>query len=148
MNKPFGNSSLFLGLILLSFSHSSVLASDDWKLLQNKSILKELLSGKGLDGTDFADFYRKDGVMGYYNKAYDSTVVRIWKIKDGGEICTYIYVKPDRLVECYTLAQSSADPKLLQMTILDRGYKVQARLVTQPLQSLVDKVNSTVTPKD
>ncbi len=148
MRSPFWSYVFLLGLLSAPFSQSTAIASEDWELLKNVSNLKAMLTGKGLDGADFADYYRKDGVMGYYNKTYDSTVVRIWKIKDDGEICTYIYFKPDRLVECYTLAQSASDPELLQMTISDRGYKMQVRIVDQPLNSLVDKVNETATPED
>jgi hypothetical protein len=134
--------------VALTASRASVYAEDsqEWTAMDDPDALKQVLDDKGLDGKDFADYYRPDGAMGYYNKTFGTTVVRKWVIADDGEICTYIYVKPDKLVECFRLEKLAVDPNLIRMTISERGYSVQARLTSAPMPELVDAVNKTAGP--
>lgn len=121
--------------------------SGDWQPA-GAAELQQALSGRGLDAPDFADYYRSDGAMGYYNKAFGTVVVRKWEVQEDGEICTYIYVKPDRLVECYTMETSTSSPDLYRLTITDRGYSVTATLVDEILPELVVAVEETAGPAD
>ena len=138
-----------LGLLLSAGIAIPISAiAQDWEPINNPDELRQLLNGKGLDGEDFADYYRADGAMGYFNKQYSTTVIRKWVVGENGEICMYIFVKPDKLVSCQTVERSAVDSDLIRLTISGRGYSVQARLTNTPLQDLVDAVTKTAGPSN
>ena len=121
---------------------------DGWLAMDDPDELRLLLSGKALEGTDFTDYYRSDGAMGYYNKNTDTTVVRKWVVRADGDICMYIYFKPDKLVACNRLHRSAEDPNLFRVTIEGRGYSMQGRLIETPPKALVDTVNDVARPSN
>lgn len=141
--------SFFLALLLsgMMMATSSIAqSSEDWVPIKEKAELQNLLSGKGLEGLDYYDYYRSDGAMGYFNKSTETVIVRKWVVDHGGTVCTYIYVKPDRLVDCATFARSSADPELVRMTILDRGDVYHLKISAEPPPKLIDAINKTAGP--
>ena len=135
--------------LVLSLFATGLLAGEtqEWVAVNDPDEMRQLLSGSSLDGTDFTDFYRSDGVMGYHNKNSDTTVVRKWTVQTDGEICMYIYVKPDKLIGCSRLDRSATDPELFRITNLGRGYSMQGRLTNVVPQTLVDIVNQTAKPE-
>lgn len=134
-----------VGWFALTVSTSTI--AEEWISIDNGDELRRVLSGKSLDGGEFADYYRSDGAMGYINREYGTIVVRKWVVSDDGELCTYIYVMPEKLVECARFERSGIDQDLYRMTIISRGgNKMQARLTDTPEQTLIDAVNNVAGP--
>ena len=52
-------------------------------------------------------FYRADGNMVEHNADYDLTAIRKWAIEDSGEICRYVFVKPDHQIDCIRISKAS-----------------------------------------
>jgi len=115
--------------------------SQDWIQITDPAELTSFLSGKSLGNEEYTDFYRSDGAMAYHNRDYDTIVVRKWVVKDNGQVCTYIYVKPDKLVECTTFARSIEHPDRYQMVFLGKNFVAKGQFYEEPPQLLVDAVN-------
>jgi len=132
---------LLTGWFAMTFSTSAI--AEEWISIDNGDELLQVLSGKGLDGGEFADYYRSDGAMGYINREYGTIVVRKWVVSDDGELCYYIYVMPEKLVDCVRFERSGIDHDLYRMTIISRGgFKMQARLTDAPEQALIDAIDN------
>ena len=137
---------LFSVLAFAEAAHQVAQAQEEWKPIKDAAELRRVVSGNSFDGEFFWDYYRSDGAMAYYNKQYDSVVIRKWVIRDDAKLCTYIYVKPDKLVECTTFERSSQNPDVYRVQI-DRGYSVQMKLSKEPPWAmLVDAINDKAGP--
>ena len=134
-------------LITVSTSVSHAQDEAEWVSIDGPDEVRELLSGKFLEGEYWADYYREDGAMAYINKVYDSVVVRKWVVDDDGKVCTYIYVKPDKLVDCDSRYwRSVQNPELIRIKRESTGHNSQARLTTDPDRKLIDAINKTAGP--
>ena len=137
---------LFSVLAVAEATHQNAQAQEEWKPINDAAELRRIVSGNSFDGEFFWDYYRSDGAMAYYNKQYDSVVVRKWVVGDDAKLCTYIYVKPDKLVECTTFERSAQDPDVYRV-LIDRGYSVQMKLSKEPPRAkLVDAINDKAGP--
>ena len=121
--------------------------SGDWIAISDPAELKAFLSGKSLADDHIADYYRADGAMGYFNKEYKTVVVRKWVVGDDGLVCTYIYVKPDKLVDCTRYFRSASDPDLFKMLFTETGSSAMVKIDDPPLQILIDEVTAKAGPE-
>ena len=133
-------------LAVAEATHQNAQAQEEWEPINDPAELRQIVSGNSFDGEFFWDYYRSDGAMAYYNKQYDSVVVRKWVIGDDAKLCTYIYAMPDKLVECTTFERSAQNPDVYRV-LIDRGYSVQMKLSKEPPRArLVDAVNDKAGP--
>lgn len=86
----------------------------EWRVISDESELRELISGKLLEGTYWTYYFRADGKMGY--KQYDFISVREWKISEGGEICMAVFSRPEKIIDCETVEKTNTSPTEYRMT--------------------------------
>ena len=91
-------------------SVSAAVGETQWVSVTDPQELKELVSGKAIDGNYFTHFYRADGNMAYYYPRSNAMTVRKWTIEDDGRLCSAVYSKPDRVIDCFTFQRASDDP--------------------------------------
>jgi hypothetical protein len=122
--------------------------AEDWIPIDNGEELTQMLSGVTLEHPDYVDYYRSDGVMAYYNKLSNSIAVRKWMVDENGKVCAYIYVVPDKLVDCYVFSKSASEPGLVRMTNPERGDSYKVRITDATVPKVIDAINEVAGPEN
>jgi hypothetical protein len=140
---------MILGAIAGIFvgSISGAVADTEWVSVTDPQEVKELVSGKAIDGGYWTHFYRTDGNMAYYYYLVGNAMtVRKWTIEDDGRLCSAIYSKPDRVIDCYTYQRASDDPTKYHMKG-DTGSNVgDFEILDTPPENLVNALNEKAGP--
>lgn len=116
--------------------------AQEWEKITNPEELRELLSGKEMDGKYWVYYFRPDGKMAYL--VYDFMSVREWAIKDNGDLCLNVYSMPDRIIDCFTIDQTSSDPKQHRITGKTGVFIIK---FTEPSERLVNAVMEKAGPE-
>ena len=122
--------------------------AEDWIPIDSGEELTQMLSGVTFDHPQYVDHYRRDGVMAYYNKVYDSIAVRKWVVDDSGKVCTFIYVVPDKLVDCYLFSKSASEAGLVRMTMFERGDSYKMRITDATDPKIIQAINDVAGPEN
>jgi hypothetical protein len=104
----------FLFVVIVSLV-ASAQAETEWVAITEPDEVRELVNEKTLDGKYWKYYYRNDGNMAYYYPSTNSMTVRKWYIDDKGKVCSAIYSKPDRVIDCVTIQRASDDPTSYRM---------------------------------
>ena len=96
-------------------SVSSAQAETQWVAVTDPDEVRELVNGRTLVSTYWKYYYRSDGNMAYYDPRISTMTIRKWNIDDKGRVCSAVYSKPDRVIDCLTIQRASDDPTSYQM---------------------------------
>ena len=122
-------------------SVSAALGETQWVNVTDSRELKELVSGKAIDGNYFTHFYRADGNMAYYYLASNSMTVRKWTIEDDGRLCSSVYSKPAHVIDCFTFQRASNDPNKYHIKNQTGANSGDFVIFDTPPENLINAVN-------
>lgn len=104
--------------------------------------LRELLSGKEMDGEYWVFYFRPDGKMAYLQDDFVS--VRERTIKDNGDLCLNVYSMPDRIIDCLTIHRVDNQPGQYQISGKTGLFKITLK---EPSDRLVNAVMERAGPE-
>ena len=96
--------------ILLIGAANSALAQPKWSNISTPDAVRKVVSGKAIDGKFWIMYFRRDGNMAYYYLPSKAMTIRKWLVRKDGQLCSSVYVKPDRVISCSTILRSSGNP--------------------------------------
>lgn len=100
--------SLCTGIVLASALATFAEAQEAWSDIADPADVRELVSGKVIDGRHFIQYYREDGNSAFfYGEPHNSLSVRKWTVREDGRLCVAPFSRPDAVTECYTLQRTS-----------------------------------------
>ena len=102
-------SAIYVGSANVTFAEAT------WVTITDPQEVRQLMSGKAIDGKYWMHFYRADGNMAYYYPENKAMTVRKWTIEDDGRLCSAIFSMPERVIDCFSFRRSSDDPAKYQM---------------------------------
>lgn len=127
-------------------SISGAVGETEWVNVTDPQELKELVSGTAIDGNYFTHFYRTDGNMAYYYPQTNSMTVRKWTIEDDGRVCSAVYSKPDRVIDCFTYQRASDDPTKYHIKNATGANSGDFKIFDTPPENLVNALNEKAGP--
>ena len=122
----------------------SAQAETEWVTITDPDEVRALVSGKTLDGKYWKYYYRRDGNMAYPYSRTNSMSVRKWNIDDKGRVCSAVYSKPDRVIDCVAIQRASDDPTSYQMKWSSGLSKFE--FFDEPPENMAGALNETAGP--
>ncbi len=116
--------------------------TDDWITIDNPDEIRELISGRALDGEYWKFYFRADGVMGYSKNNFPS--VRGWSITEDGKLCYSVYSMPDRIIDCDRIQRTQSSPATYRFKSETREFPIR---FSAPAQDLIDAVAQRAGPE-
>jgi hypothetical protein len=114
----------------------------EWVTIDNPRELRELVSGRALDGKYWKFYFRADGVMAYSKNNFPS--VREWNVSDDNKLCYSVFSLPDRIIHCHTIQRTRESPTLYRFESETEEYLIE---FSTPAKDLVDAVNERAGPE-
>jgi len=133
----------FLFVVIVS-SVASAQAETEWVAITDPDEVRELVNERTLDGKYWKYYYRNDGNMAYYYPETNAMTVRKWNIDDKGRVCSAVYSKPDRVIDCVTIQRASDDPASYQMK--SRIGLSKFEFFDEPPENMSSALNKTAGP--
>ena len=97
-------------VFILSFTNTNAQTDQEWIDINDPEELRNLISGRSMDARYWAYFFRADGKMSYWQDGYDFISVREWTIKENGDLCLFVYSRPDHIIDCPKIQKTSTSP--------------------------------------
>lgn len=139
---------MILGVVAGIFvgSISGAVGETEWVSVTDPQEVKELVSGKAIDGKYWTHFYRTDGNMAYHYSPSNAMTVRKWTIEDDGRLCSAVYSKPDRVIDCFTYQRASDDSTKYHMKGASGSNSGDFEIFDTPPENLVNALNEKAGP--
>jgi hypothetical protein len=135
---------MLLSVALAVGTSASSLGDDDgeWVTIDNPVEIRELISGRALDGEYWKFYFRADGVMGYTKNNFPS--VRGWTITEDGRLCYSVYSMPERIIDCDRIQQTQGSPTSYRFKSETNEFPIE---FSAPAQELIDAVTERAGPE-
>ncbi len=112
-----------------------------WTTISDSAELRQLVSGRALDGKYWKFYFRADGVMAYSRNDFPS--VRGWNITPDGRLCFHVYQMPDRVIDCQTVQRTDGEPPQYRFASETSDFPIR---FSEPDQDLIDAVSNRAGP--
>ena len=139
---PITTTMLVIGAFTGALSSSAATGSDKWVDIDDPAEIRELITGRGLDGKYWKYYFRADGIMAYSRNDFPS--VREWSITDDGRLCYAVYSLPDRIISCDRIQRSRQLPTEYRFTTETGDFPIE---FSDPAQDLIDAVTERAGPE-
>lgn len=132
-------------LTMAFVSASAAESRAQWETISDPGEVRKLISDKVVDGKYWIYFFRRDGNMAYYYVSSKAMTIRKWSVRKDGQVCSSVFVKPDRVIACSVFQRTSgATPKYRVRT---SGMGTSAfTLIPKPAPFLVKAVEAKAGP--
>lgn len=116
--------------------------SEQWETINDPEELRELVSGRALDGEYWKFYFRADGIMAYSKNSFPS--VRGWSITDDGRLCYSVYSLPNRIIDCHSIQRTGSSPAKYRFTSETEDFPIEFSV---PARELMDAVKERAGPE-
>ncbi len=116
-------------------------ADPTWTTISDPAELRQLVSGRALDGKYWKFYFRADGIMAYSRNEFPS--VRGWNITSDGRLCFHVYQLPDRVIDCQTVQRTDGESPQYRFASETSEFPIQ---FSEPDQKLIDAVSNRAGP--
>ena len=131
--------------VLLNGAATLAFAQTKWINISTPDEVRKVVSGKAIDGKYWIMYFRGDGNMAYYYVASKAMTIRKWVVRKDGQLCSAVFVKPDRVISCSTIERALGNPAKYRLKTRGIGAS-KFTLVDPPPGFLVKAVDAKAGP--